>query len=133
MLPPSLDLFDLDEQFSSEKIRLAQITNKCSDDDIEYYIKECGDILGINQYVNNPDDPKAVLSYIFQELVKYKSSASSWMGTPYGNGQGDVHKEEEAASNRAMQDQNENSYVDLWLEFIVKFNLLLFILIINFQ
>ena len=26
---PSLDLFDLDEQFSSEKARLAQITNKC--------------------------------------------------------------------------------------------------------
>jgi hypothetical protein len=27
--PPCLDLFDLDEQFSSEKVRLAQITNKC--------------------------------------------------------------------------------------------------------
>ena len=26
---PSLDLFDLDEHFSSEKVRLAQITNKC--------------------------------------------------------------------------------------------------------
>ncbi len=115
MLPPSLDLFDLDEQFSSEKIRLAQITNKCSDDDIEYYIKECGDILGINQHINNPDDPKAVLFYIFQELVKYKSSASSWMGTPRnGYGQSEAQKEEEAASNRAMQDQNENSYVDLW-------------------
>lgn len=27
--PPMLDLFDLDETFSSEKVRLAQITNKC--------------------------------------------------------------------------------------------------------
>ena len=27
--PPSLELFDLDEQFSSEKVRIAQITNKC--------------------------------------------------------------------------------------------------------
>ena len=26
---PALDLFDLDESFSSEKSRLAQITNKC--------------------------------------------------------------------------------------------------------
>lgn len=26
---PNLDLFDLDEQFSSEKVRLAQQTNKC--------------------------------------------------------------------------------------------------------
>ena len=27
--PPKLDLFDLDEQFSSEKVRIAQQTNKC--------------------------------------------------------------------------------------------------------
>lgn len=27
--PPALDLFDLDEQFSSCKTRLAQLTNKC--------------------------------------------------------------------------------------------------------
>jgi intraflagellar transport protein 52 len=47
--PPSLDLYDLDEQFASEKIRLAQLTNKCSDDDVEYYIRECGDILGVSQ------------------------------------------------------------------------------------
>lgn len=72
--PPSLDLFDLDEQFASEKIRLAQLTNKCSDDDIEYYIKECGDILGVSQQIPNGDDPKAILHYIFQEIVKYKSS-----------------------------------------------------------
>ena len=45
--PPSLDLFDLDEQFAGEKIKLAQLTNKCTDDDVEYYIKECGDILGV--------------------------------------------------------------------------------------
>lgn len=46
--PPSLDLYDLDEQFASEKIKMAQLTNKCSDDDVEYYIKECGDILGVS-------------------------------------------------------------------------------------
>lgn len=72
--PPGLDLFDLDEQFASEKSKMAQLTNKCNDDDIEYYVKECGDIMGVSQHVQNPDDPKAVLSYIFQEIVKYKSS-----------------------------------------------------------
>jgi intraflagellar transport protein 52 len=59
------------------RIRLAQLTNKCSDDDIEYYIRECGDILGVAQHVNNPDDPKAILYYIFQEVFKYKCSSSS--------------------------------------------------------
>ena len=44
------------------------------DEDIEYYIKECGDILGVSSQVNHPDDPKAILHYIFQEIVKYKSS-----------------------------------------------------------
>lgn len=33
---PALDLYDLDEAFASEKIRLAQMTNKCNDEDIEY-------------------------------------------------------------------------------------------------
>lgn len=75
--PPSLELFDLDDQFASEKIRMAQMTNKCGDDEVDYYIKECGDILGVSNHINNPDDPKAILHYIFQEIVKYKSSSLS--------------------------------------------------------
>jgi intraflagellar transport protein 52 len=71
--PPGLDLYDLDEQFAGEKIKMAQLTNKCNDEDLEYYIKECGDILGVSQNISNSDDPKAVLHYIFQEIVKYKS------------------------------------------------------------
>jgi intraflagellar transport protein 52 len=70
--PPSLDLFDLDEQFSSEKVRLAQTTNKCTDDDLPYYIQECGEILGVDSAIQNRDDPKAILQYIFSELVKFK-------------------------------------------------------------
>lgn len=31
LLPPALDLFDLDEHFSSEKVRIAQLTNKCKE------------------------------------------------------------------------------------------------------
>ena len=57
---------------------MAQMTNKCADDEVEYYIKECGDILGVSSQINNPDDPKAILHYIFQEIVKYKSSSLSW-------------------------------------------------------
>ena len=56
------------------RIKMAQLTNKCSDDDLEYYIKECGDILGVSSNISNPDDPKAILHYIFQEIIKYKCS-----------------------------------------------------------
>ena len=69
---PNLELFDLDEQFASEKIKLAQVTNKCNDEDLEYYIKECSDILGISGKIDNNDDPKAVLAYVMKELINYK-------------------------------------------------------------
>jgi intraflagellar transport protein 52 len=69
---PSLELYDLDEQFANEKNKLAQITNKCNDEDLEYYIRECSDILGISGKIDNKDDPKAVLAYVMKELINYK-------------------------------------------------------------
>lgn len=71
--PPSLDLFDLDEQFSSEKARLAQLTNKCSDSDLEYYVRECGDILGVTSKLSSDSrDAKHILEYIFHRVVEFK-------------------------------------------------------------
>ena len=46
-LPPALELFDLDEHFASERARLAQLTNKCGDDDLDYFVREAGHILGV--------------------------------------------------------------------------------------
>ncbi|XP_050403597.1 intraflagellar transport protein 52 homolog isoform X1 [Patella vulgata] len=71
--PPPLELFDLDDQFSSEKARIAQITNKCTDDDLEYYTRECGDILGVMQNLP-PDnrDAKHVLEYVLSQVVEFK-------------------------------------------------------------
>jgi intraflagellar transport protein 52 len=51
------------------RIKLAQVTNKCSDDEIDYYIKECSDILGITGKIENKNDSKAILSYVFKQLV----------------------------------------------------------------
>ena len=69
---PNLELFDLDEQFASEKIKLAQTTNKCSDEDLEFYILECADILGISGKIDNKNDPKAVLAYVVKSLINFK-------------------------------------------------------------
>lgn len=69
---PSLELYDLDEHFASEKIKLAQVTNKYTDNEIDNYIKECSDILGITSKIENKSDAKAVLSYVFNELAAYK-------------------------------------------------------------
>jgi intraflagellar transport protein 52 len=44
-----LHLFDLDEHFASERVRLAHLANKCNDNDIEYMCREAGVILGITK------------------------------------------------------------------------------------
>ena len=72
--PPALDLFDLDEQFASEKVRLAHLTNKCGDDDLEYYIREAGEILGVKQQLKPEAHSNArhVLSHVFKQIVAWK-------------------------------------------------------------
>ena len=68
-----LELFDLDEHFSSESARLAQITNKCSDDDLEFYIRECGEILGVTRHLQQSErDAKGIIAYIASRIIEYK-------------------------------------------------------------
>ena len=72
---PQLELFDLDEAFSSEKARLAQITNKCTDDDIDYYVREAADILGVTQNVPNlggVNTSKRILEYVLAHVIEFK-------------------------------------------------------------
>ncbi|KAM8868493.1 intraflagellar transport protein 52 homolog [Synchiropus picturatus] len=71
--PPMLDLFDLDETFSSEKVRLAQLTNKCTDDDLEFYIRKCGEILQVTPKLDKDQrDAKHILEHIFFQVVEFK-------------------------------------------------------------
>lgn len=71
--PPALDLFDLDEQFASEKVRLAHLANKCNDDDLEYYIRESGDILGVTGNLKPENkDARHVLEHIFKQICAWK-------------------------------------------------------------
>jgi len=86
LAPPALDLFDLDDHFASEKLRLAQLTNKCTDADLHYFVKEAGEILGIAdavcEFYKDKDDKEPrpyseitsvqVLHYIFKKVVNYK-------------------------------------------------------------
>lgn len=70
---PALELFDLDEQFSTEKVRLAQITNKCTDEDLEYYVRQCGEILGVtNKLPVDKRDAKAILAHVLAQVAEFK-------------------------------------------------------------
>jgi len=71
---PTLDLFDLDEEFASDRVRLAHVTNKCTDDDLEYYVCQAGEMLGVNHEMANHDQgsPKAILFHMMSRLTNWK-------------------------------------------------------------
>ncbi|VDM57490.1 unnamed protein product [Angiostrongylus costaricensis] len=71
--PPKLELFDLDEMFSSEEVRLAQLTNKCEETDLEFYINEAGEILGIGAGIPPSErTPKRILEHALAQLFEFK-------------------------------------------------------------
>ena len=51
-------------------MRLAQLTNKCTNADLDFFVRECGDILGITDKVKNRNDPKAIISYVLEQIVR---------------------------------------------------------------
>ncbi|CAG2174044.1 unnamed protein product [Oppiella nova] len=69
---PGLELFDLDDDFSSIPTRLTQIANKCSESDLEYFVRECGLILGISEATTGAKSAKAVLNFMFTKIVEFK-------------------------------------------------------------
>ena len=73
LAPPALDLFDLDEEFAEPKVRLAQLTNKCSsghcdDDDLEYFVQEAGCISGLVGHEDGDLSGKEVLHKLFYKV-----------------------------------------------------------------
>ena len=44
-----------------------------TEDDLEYYVRECGDILGVcNKLPSDCRDAKHILDYIFHQVVEFK-------------------------------------------------------------
>jgi len=78
--PPALDLFDLDDHFASEKIRLSQLTNKCQNSqDLPFFIHESAEIMGVTKKLRSPrnKDPRALLDYVFRQVVQWKKGDGS--------------------------------------------------------
>lgn len=70
--PPALDLYDLDEQFASERVKLAQLTNKCSDEDLEFYIQRAGEILNITPKLGERRGARHIVEYVFRQLANFR-------------------------------------------------------------
>lgn len=83
--PPVLELFDLDEAFSSEHAQIAQLTNRClsaSEDnlklkngtdekELEYFIKECGRIINASHDLSKTT-AKEIINAMALSIVHYK-------------------------------------------------------------
>ncbi|GBM29088.1 Intraflagellar transport protein 52 [Araneus ventricosus] len=74
---PNLELMDLDEFFVSPNAKLNELSSKCNDNDLEYYIKEFGKILQIPSH-NNKDSAKRILEYVCFQLVPLKRNYFSF-------------------------------------------------------
>lgn len=83
--PPNLELFDLDEAFSSERSRLAQLANKClsggdtgnDEADLEYFIRECGRVLGVggeDPITGLELDARQILHSVSLHLAEFKKA-----------------------------------------------------------
>ncbi|OZC10707.1 hypothetical protein X798_02129 [Onchocerca flexuosa] len=71
--PPRLELFDLDDMFSSTDVRLAQLTNKCGENDLEYFLKEAAEIYDITKCLpENDRGPKKILEFVLYQLAEFK-------------------------------------------------------------
>jgi len=85
---PALDLFDLDEQFASERVRLAKLTNKCSDEHLEFYITQAAEILGVTEKLSEGRrGAKCCLEVILKELSNWKKISGD---TSIGMGEDDI-------------------------------------------
>lgn len=77
--PPPLELFDLDEAFSSVFSRLAQFTNKYlatgngkenTERELDFYIKECAKIVRME---GDNTDAKQILYDLSVQIAQFKS------------------------------------------------------------
>ena len=50
---------------------MAQLTNKSTNKDLEFYIKECSHTMGLREDVGS-NDPKATIVYMLKQIMKYK-------------------------------------------------------------
>ena len=71
--PPQLELFDLDEAFSSTETRLAQLATRTPEHDVERFIKEAGDLVGVCRGLPPAErTPKRILEVVLAQLVEFK-------------------------------------------------------------
>ena len=87
--PPPLELFDLDEAFSSDRLQLTQLTNRClagaeerkmvvDEKELEYFVLECGRILKVFNEAQTMN-AKQVINAMCVKIAQYKKLDREWL------------------------------------------------------
>jgi intraflagellar transport protein 52 len=85
--PPQLELFDLDDAFTSTEQRLAQLTNRCAEQELDLFVREAGELIGIGKHVTARErGAKRVLERVLREIMHYKCSGLDDSDVPGGGG-----------------------------------------------
>lgn len=63
---PLLELFDLDTELASEQTRLNKLASKCTNSDVEFFLRQAGDLLNIG------GSPKEILYHVLVSTVNFK-------------------------------------------------------------
>jgi intraflagellar transport protein 52 len=127
--PPQLELFDLDDLFSSDHVRLAQVclvcqsqcifqvTNKCTEEDVDYYVQQAGDIVGVSLPAAYMRSGKHILEYVLNQIVEYKrynpdAHAQQQSVYEHDGDHQDVHAHEFDDANQQFIDEGDFSDID---------------------
>ncbi|CAL2044759.1 unnamed protein product [Caenorhabditis brenneri] len=72
---PPLELFDLDEQFSSPEIQLSQLANRSEEEDLVFFIEKAAEITGIASELTRAErTPKKIIELAVSKLMMFKRS-----------------------------------------------------------
>lgn len=69
---PELELYDLDNEFSSVQNKLTRLANKCGNTDLDYFIRQCGLLLGLTSLDWRENVPKNILATLAIKLANFK-------------------------------------------------------------
>lgn len=67
--PPLLELFDFDQEFASDEVKLTKIANKCTDTELKFFIGESAKICGL-ECDGSDASLRKVLSTTLKAIIK---------------------------------------------------------------
>ncbi|CAI2353899.1 unnamed protein product [Caenorhabditis sp. 36 PRJEB53466] len=111
---PPLELFDLDEQFSSPEIQLSQLANRSEEEDLVFFIEKAAEITGLSAELTKSErTPKKIMELALNKLILFKGSMMG--GELEVASAFDIEEEEEGhnTSFNRVDEMDEQLYSDI--------------------